>query len=480
MQSPTATTNTSLPFVDGRFDTLVEGLDYAARGETGFNYYSVRGELLHRLPYSELRASAMVLARRLNGLGLARGARVAVVAETTPDFHRFFFACQYAGLVPVPVPVPINLGGKDAYVLHVRGMIAAAGASLAVASSDLVGMLREATADLDLVMVDQPAAFDALADDGELRPVGPGDPCYIQYSSGSTSAPKGVLVSQRSAVANAHGIIAHGLRVRAGDRCVSWLPLYHDMGLVGFCIAPVLSQLSVDYLSTVDFARRSLIWLQLISENRGTIAFSPSFGYDLCASRGSRGAGAAASFDLSSWRVAGIGGDMVRADVLQRFAETFARHGFDATAFTPSYGLAESTLAVSFADLETPFETDRVDLARYEETGLAKPVAADEPAEYARSFVLCGRPMPEHEFRILDDDDRPLPDRRVGRLMIKGPSVAQGYFGDAAATLAVFTADGWLDTGDLAHSISCGQMLRPLQMIRSLRRPVSTSLPSIV
>ena len=381
---------------------------------------------------------------------MPRGARVALVAETLPYFHRFFFACQYAGLIPVPVPMPVSLGGKETYVHKLRQMIRAADASIAVASSDTIGLVREAAAGLQLEYIATPDAFDSLPEAGEIDPARRDEPCYIQYSSGSTSAPKGIVISQRSVTANAQATIVHGLNLHSGDRCTSWLPLYHDMGLVGFCITPMLCQLSVDYISTPDFARRSLSWLQLISENRGTLAFSPSFGYDLCVRRAANGAGANAAYDLSCWRVAGIGGDMVRADVLDRFAEKFADHGFERTAFAPSYGLAESTLAVSFPPLEDEFETDVIDLTLYERTGAAVPANG---SKRTRSFVVCGRPMPEHELAIHDRHGDRLPDRQVGRLMIKGPSITPGYFDDPEATARILSDDGWLDTGDLGYTV---------------------------
>ena len=159
---------------------------------------------------------------------------------------------------------------------------------------------------------------------GTLRKHSADGLCYIQYSSGSTNDPKGVIGSQKSVTANCHAIIAHGLQVRPGDRAVSWLPLYHDMGLIGFMIAPMMSQLSLDLMASSDFARRPLTWLELISANKGTLSYSPTFGFELCVKRWRNDR----TFDLSSWRAAGIGGDMVRADALDAFAETFGPHGF--------------------------------------------------------------------------------------------------------------------------------------------------------
>jgi fatty-acyl-CoA synthase len=330
-------------------------------------------------------------------------------------------------------------------------MIASADPHAAVASSGMLELLHLAVDGLDIPMVCTPEDLFALPEGPDIRPAGRDDLCYIQYSSGSTSDPKGVLVSQRSATSNVRAITQHGLDVRQGDRCASWLPLYHDMGLVGFCISPMLSQLSVDYVATSDFARRPLLWLRLISENGGTVGFSPSFGYDLCRRRG--GNGSAPALDLSSWRIAGVGGDMVRAGVLNRFSETFADKGFKRSAFVPSYGLAESTLAVSFAPLNTGFEVDRVDKQELARSGRAVPAAADTSAANARSFVLCGRAMPEHELEIRDENGHGLPDRQVGRVLVRGPSVMSGFFQATEKTAAVLSGDGWLDTGDLGYTI---------------------------
>lgn len=453
MPSPTPTSNLKLPFQTGQFESLVEGLDYAAKGETGFNYYSIRGELKAALTYAELRARALTLARKLVGLGLPRGARVVLIAETIPEFHVFFFACQYAALLPVQLPVPINLGGRDAYVQQLRRMAAACRPAAAMASPDMIGLLRDAVEDLGIPHVGTPDDFERLPESADPRPAGPDDLCYIQYSSGSTSEPKGVVVSQRSATANVRAITVHGLAVRQGDRAASWLPLYHDMGLIGFCISPALSQLSVDYIATSDFARRPLLWLRLISERGGTVGFSPSFGYDLCRRQASGGAGSGRALDLSNWRIAGIGGDMVRPGVLNRFAETFADNGFDPLAFLPSYGLAESTLAVSFPPLGTPLQIDRVDKAALADSGQAVPVADDIAPADARSFVVCGRALPGHEIEIRGESGQRLPDRRVGRILVRGPSVMVGFFDDPDRTAAVLSEDGWLDTGDLGYMI---------------------------
>ena len=294
---------------------------------------------------------------------------------------------------------------------------------------------------------------------GDLRPLVKDGPCYIQYSSGSTSAPKGVLITQGEITSNARAIARHGLDLRPGDRSISWLPLYHDMGLVGFCITPMLSQVTVDYLATASFARRPLVWLKLLTSMGDTISFSPTFGYELCTRRGLNGS--AASMDLSSWRVAGIGGEMVRADILNRFADIFGQVGFRREAFLPSYGLAESTLAVSFSKLDQGPVIDCIDRDHLAATGEARPVKAiGESGQLprTRSFLVCGGAMPGHEIEIRDDNNQAQPDRVVGRVIIRGPSVMAGYFGNQQGTMASMTPDGWLDTGDLGYMLD-GQLV---------------------
>lgn len=451
MNRLTPTTNADLPFRAEGFHTLPEGLDYAARGETGFNFFTARGELATALPYRELRRQAHELALRLGGAGLERGDRVAIVAETSPEFVTAFFACQYAGFVAVPLPLCINIGGHDAYVERLRGMLQSAGARLAVAPADLLATLREAALGTGVARVATAAEIAAWEPSAAaLEPFGPDEPCYIQYSSGSTSFPRGVLVTQRAIAANARAIAVHGLALGPGDRCTSWLPLYHDMGLVGCCLTPVLTQITVDFLPSTAFARRPLLWLRLLSDLGGTISFGPTFGYELCTRR-AQGA-MPEGLDLSRWRVAGIGGEMIRANVLEEFARVFAAAGFDARAFLPSYGLAEATLAVTFAPRGAGVVADRVRQGRLLEVERRAVPARDlvRPSS-TRSFVLCGRPMEGYSVEIRDGHGRALPERAIGRVCIKGPSLMSGYFHNDVATRAVQLGDGWLDTGDLGY-----------------------------
>jgi fatty-acyl-CoA synthase len=449
--SPTSHHNPVLAKVLGGFATLTAGLDYAARGVTGFNFYSSRGQLEHVLPYRELRLKALATARKLLSSGLKRGERVAVVAETSPDFMAVFFGCQYAGLVPCPMPYSMYIGGKNAYVSRIAGMLKTARASAVILPSDLVSHITEAARLADTAIVKTFEELAAMPESIEkLKPFDVDDVAYIQYSSGSTSSPKGVLITQKAIVANTRGILRDGLKITNEDRAFSWLPLYHDMGLVGFCLSPMMGQVTVDYLSTTSFARRPALWLKLMSQNRSTIAYSPSFGFDLAARRIN---GEAVTLDLTSWRVAGIGGDMVRADILNDFADKLSVAGFDAKAFTPSYGMAESTLAITFADLSKPVKIDTVDRLHYKLAQRAVPASEQlmQSPERVRSFVVCGKPIAGHEIVIRDDRGADLAEREIGRILFKGPSLMDGYFENAEATQAIMTVDGYMDTGDMGY-----------------------------
>ena len=440
---PTAT-EAGTPARLGIFQSICDALDYAAQGQSGINFYSSDGALTRSLTYRDLQTSAQDLAARM-AASFPRGARLGIIAETSPDFVIAFMACQYAGLVPAPLSLPAAFGGRQTYEWQINSMVRSAGLSAIFAPPALHEILTSATSGQDMALFELNGA-DLPETRAEPVPHGHGDLSYIQFSSGSTSEPKGIVATQASVSANCKAIIQEGLKVRQGDRAVSWLPLYHDMGLVGFLLAPLYSQLSIDFLSPTDFARRPGTWLKLISANKGTLSYSPSFGYELCVRR-YRGE----ALDLSSWRAAGIGGDMVRADALDQFSEAFEASGFRKSSFVASYGLAESTLAVSFAPLDTGLNTDRIDVARMQASERAVP-ASDLTREGAdRAFVSCGRPLPSTELKIAGPEGQVLGHRQVGRILIRSASLAAGYFRADQELQPLTDADGWLDTGDLGY-----------------------------
>ncbi|ABL00370.1 fatty acyl-AMP ligase [Pelobacter propionicus] len=450
-------TNNSIALRRGDFNSLPEALDYAAEGRTGFNFYSGKGSLAVTLPYSQMRDSARSLARKLVGLGLSRGDRMALVAETDADFVRFFFACQYAGLVPVPLPAAVHLGGRQAIIDNLRKLVESCGARAAMSSRSFFAFLSKAAEGLDLKHVGIPDCFDALPEaDQMLQAPDPEDVAYLQYTSGSTRFPRGVVITQKSIMANLACIISHGLAVQPGDRATSWLPFYHDMGLVGFMLAPMACQLSIDYLSTRDFAMRPRLWPALISKNRATISYSPTFGYALCARR--LRPAEIEQYDLSSWRIAGTGAEPIRADILENFGKLLAPAGFSSTAYVASYGMAECSLAISFAPLGRGLEIDRIDAEALTNSGRAIPLEEGASGAEVKELVLCGSVIPGHEIEIRDEHGMPLPERCCGVLHVRGPSVMREYLGAPETTREVLCPDGWLNTGDLAY-LAGGQVV---------------------
>lgn len=445
-------TEHNLPLRSGDFATLSEALDYAARGKTGANFYNGRGHLEAVLPYAQLRDEAVEVAARLAGLGLARGSRVALVAETCPDFLRFFYACQYAGLVPVPLPASIHLGGHKAYVAQLRRLLLNCRAEVAVAPELFMSFLREAVEGLELRFAGTPEQFREFPKARtSLVPSGPEELAYLQYTSGSTRFPRGVMITQKTVMSNLASIIRDGVKARPDDRSMSWLPFYHDMGLVGLVLSPMASQVSVDYLKTRDFGMRPRLWPSLISQNRATVSFGPPFGYELCVQR-LRGE-ATGQFDLTSWRLAGVGAETIRAEPLMRFAQMLAPCGFNPKAFTACYGMAECSLAVSFAKLDLGLQLDTVEPEALALEQRAVPIS---PLRWpgrgrGKTFVNCGAPLPGYEVEVRSPEGTVLPERHVGTLFVRGPSVMSGYFGEERLTREVLSADGWLNTGDLAY-----------------------------
>jgi len=447
-------TEHQLPLRYGDFSSLAEALDYAARGETGANFYNGRGQLEAVLPYATLRDEAFEIARQLMGLNLPRGSRVALVAETCPDFLRFFYGCQYAGMVPVPLPASIHLGGHKSYVAQLRRLLLTCRAEVAIAPAMFLSFLTEATEGLPLTFVGTPERFTEVSKaQGPVTPSGPDELAYLQYTSGSTRFPRGVMITQRTVMNNLANIIRNGVKVRKGDRSMSWLPYYHDMGLVGLVLSPMASQVTVDYLKTRDFGMRPRLWLTLISQNHATVSFGPPFGYELCVQRLREDT--ADQFDLSSWRIAGVGAETIRPEPLARFASMLAPSGFNPKAFTACYGMAECALAVSFSPLDQGVQLDLVDaeqMAEFQEATPATLTAQSGPSQ-TKSLVKCGFALPGYDVAVRNDAGRALPERHVGTLFVRGPSVMSGYFGEEALTREVLSPEGWLNTGDLAYVV---------------------------
>ncbi len=438
-------THDALPRRFSDFSTLGEALDYAATGNRGLNFHDMRGQLARAYPFAQMQRDALDTAYRLISHGISKDDRIALVAETGPDFAAMFFGCIYAGAWPVPLPLPTSFGGKESYIEQLSVQLKSCDPKILFFPPELDEMAGAAAAACDVEGIDWASFAERIALKTQLPVADPAEICYLQYSSGSTRFPHGVAVTHKALLNNlsAH---SHGMEVIETDRCVSWLPWYHDMGLVGCFLSPVANQVSTDYMKTEDFARRPLAWLDMISAADGTvISYSPTFGYDICARRISSQSHVSERFNLANWRLAGNGADMIRPDVMQSFVDAFGDAGFSALAFAPSYGLAEATLAVSIMPMGEGIQVELV-----EETDLTGHAgASDRPTRY-RAIVNCGKAVKDMTIVIRDEDGSQLGDQQIGKIWCSGPSLMKEYFRDPESTAACLI-DGWLDTGDMGY-----------------------------
>ncbi|MCC6558679.1 MAG: fatty acyl-AMP ligase [Polyangiaceae bacterium] len=388
----------------------------------------------------------------LQALGAKKGDRVALILPDNADFVFAFLGAIRAGVVPVPIYPPTGLGKLAGYLENTLHIVDRSGAKLLVTSSEIKRVLG--TIQANAPALERVVAVEGLrASREELRPVKVSldDTCFLQFTSGSTSRPKGVILTHANLAANVRAIMQLGLTVTDRiDSGVSWLPLYHDMGLIGFVIAPLYHLNTITFLPPLLFLKRPVRWLEALSRYKGSISFGPNFAYALCVKRIKEQE--MEGLDLSSWRIAGCGAEPIRAENLQAFADKFARVGFSDKAFVCCYGMAESTLAISFSKLGTGVRTDVVSGEALWSEGKAEPAAEGAPG--AAAIVQCGSAFEGHEIGVFAADDaesaRPLGERQVGELRLRGPSVTPGYFNAPELTQQAF-AGGWLRTGDLGY-----------------------------
>ena len=405
------------------------------------------------LTYAELFSGAAAVARALRRRGLAPGDRVALMLPTSREFFHSFLGTLLASAVPVPIYPPVRIDKIEDYAERQTALLSNAEARLLItfrAAERLARLLRPRVSSLAGVVSAERLAEEentraTSADDLEDG-ASPQDLALIQYTSGSTSDPRGVALSHANLLANLRAI-GYGVGARPGDVTICWLPLYHDMGLIGCWLFSLYYGLPIVALSPLAFLRRPERWLRAIQRYRGTLSPAPNFAYELCVRKVN--AAALEGLDLSSWRVALNGAEPISPDTLARFEERFRPYGFRPETMMPVYGLAECTVALAFAPLTEPPRIDRVVREPFQRERRAEPAAGSDTE--ALRFVCVGRALPEHEARIVDDNDRTLGERVEGHLQFRGPSAMQGYFRDPEATRAARTADGWHRSGDLAY-----------------------------
>ncbi|HEY3595428.1 MAG TPA: fatty acyl-AMP ligase [Polyangiaceae bacterium] len=423
--------------------TLLDALrDNARHSDKGITFVRSDGReqtLCYRDVWIETQRRAAWLRRHRIG----KGDRVVLTLPEAEDFVLNFFGVIAAGAVPVPLYPPATLARLDAYYANLARVIAASEAKLLITSHRRAAQdgVPAPLAEVPTMRPEELAAAPAEEVTTEIRP---DDLAFLQFTSGSTSLPKGVMVSHKNLAANAQAIMFDGLAADPErDKGVSWLPLYHDMGLIGFVIAPIFAQVPVVLMPTSSFVRRPSSWLDAIHRHRGTITFAPNFAFALSVQGISEKQ--MAGWDLSSLRALGCGAEPIDAPTVRAFLDKFEPVGLKKTAILPAYGLAEATLAVSFADLAEPLTTDIADPLE-----LVRGRAVPAQNGHSMEIVSCGRPFPQHHVEIVDDDGHGLPERNVGEIVVEGPSLATGYFGDESATRAAFR-QGRLFTGDLGY-----------------------------
>jgi len=421
------------------FSQLLEQL---ASSERDAHRYRDNGSVIE-LTYGELIAEADRLARGMQRLGVRRGDRVGLVLHRPRDFVPAFLGCVRAGFIAVPLYPPLTLGQLASWAETTGRMLATAQASLLLADPPVAYTLRSLRDEVPSLR--EVVSMAELPEDGELPsgPVSDDQVVFLQFTSGSTSAPRGVRVTHGSLWANANAIMVDGLRASSEDRAVSWLPLYHDMGLIGFVMSPLVTRTPATFISTLDFLKRPEVWVRTLSEDRGTISFAPNFGYALTARRTTSTDG----LDLSAMRVFGCGAEPIQPDAIRSFFDRFSEAGLKRSAFLACYGMAETTLAVTFAGLQDELKVDHLE---FESEPTNDGMSGVHRLEHRIPVVSCGGPLPRHRVSILGENGGPLPEGRVGEVFVEGPSVTDGYWDDEEATNRVFV-DGGVKTGDLGY-----------------------------
>jgi fatty-acyl-CoA synthase len=399
------------------------------------------------ITYGDLMGMASRVAAGLRQAGLGRSETVAIMLPTCADFFYAFFGVMLAGGIAVPIYPPARPDKIEEYVRRQVLILNNAEVRFLI-SFDRVRAISKIMR-LSIPSLIEVTSVEALSHSGAKLPargIEPAEIAFIQYTSGSTGDPKGVMLTHANVLANVRGIGA-SVQFRPDDYVVSWLPLYHDMGLIGAWLFSVYHGAPITVLSPLAFLSRPERWLWAMHDSRGTLCPAPNFSYELCARKIPEEA--LDGLDLSSWRVAINAGEAVLAQTLARFAARFAQYGFRAESFVPCYGLAESSVALTFTPMNRKPVIDTIRRDIFEAEGKAVPAGPDD--RKVLSFVANGRPMLEHEVKLLDDGGRELGERVQGRLFFRGLSRTAGYYRNPNATAASITSDGWMDSGDLAY-----------------------------
>ncbi|HSN19084.1 MAG TPA: AMP-binding protein, partial [Usitatibacter sp.] len=429
--------------------TLLDALDWHIARHADRTHLVVLGDeegAEESVSYGELRAEALAVAAGLAQRGIGAGQAVSIMLPTSRDFFRAFLGILLAGAVPVPIYPPTRWAQiedhlrRQARILQncraVMLVTLEAGQRVARVMQGLVPTLAEVATVADLSL---PGVVPLLP-----RPRA-ADLALLQYTSGSTGDPKGVMLTHANLLANIRAM-ARAVDATPSDVFVSWLPLYHDMGLIGAWMGGLYTGFPLVVMPPTAFLNRPSRWLRAVHRYRGTFSAGPNFAYEICATRIDERD--LEGLDLSAWRIAFNGAEPVSPETLERFAKRFAAYGFRREALTPVYGLAECAVGLAFPPIGRGPRIDRVQREALTRSGTA--LAARDDDREALAFVGCGSPIPGHEIRVVSPEGRELPERFEGRIEFRGPSATRGYFRNPDKTRALFDGE-WLDTGDLGY-----------------------------
>lgn len=415
--------------------------------DNGFTFQDMKGVSTF-WSFGDIERETARRARALQDVGLGKGDRVGLVLIEPQDFVLTFLAATRVGVVPVPLYPPLSMGELDSYVDRLSGILETAGASWIVASERLQSVLWQVVDKVEsvrsLTVVEKLTSKNAP----DYPTITPDDLCFLQYTSGSTSVPKGVMVTHAALVANVKGISEHFKLDPHHDTALAWLPLYHDMGLIGFVLSTMVWGFNSVLIPTLRFLKRPNTWLETIHETRATITFCPPFALPLAVRRAREED--LERWDLSSLHTVGVGAEPIHPEGCRAFTELFStRCGLSENAVGPAYGMAEATLAISLKERGTPLRTRFVDADVFTETGRVVEPSGDDPN--VAEHVSCGIWFPAHEVRVVHPETgEVLGELQEGELCVAGPSVTPGYFQNEEATAGSFR-DGWLHTGDLGY-----------------------------
>jgi fatty-acyl-CoA synthase len=428
--------------------TLVEVLAWHAQAHPERIHIFLRQEDGTEQPisYGALWEQARAVGAGLRTRGIGGGDTVALMLRTEQAFFPAFFGVLLAGAVPVPIYPPFRRDQIEEYARRQVGILGNARARAMITfpqAERVAGLLRSHVPSLRYVL-----STGGLALPGASLPtplLGADDSALVQYTSGSTGAPKGVLLTHSNLLANIRAI-GHAVAIAPDDVAVSWLPLYHDMGLIGSWLGALYFGVPIVILSPLAFLSRPARWLWALHAHGGTVSAAPNFAFDLCVRK--VGDDEIQGLDLSAWRLALNGSEPVSPDTIERFTRRFAPHGLRPQALRAVYGLAEASVALTIPRPDGPPRIDAVTRESFQRRGEAVPSQPGDPT--ALRFVSCGPPIRGHEVRVVDASGRPVGDRREGRIEFRGPSVTAGYFRNPSATRAALR-EGWMDSGDLGY-----------------------------